>query len=223
MEPFAADVAVAGGLRPMITSHLAEERERQRTTGLPGRITTSWGSGTVWHFALFGRAGGYRVICSARNVRGSRGAVPAGGASSGFAEGSAPGLQELRGRIEALRTPLQLPPVGSLPWLEAAGIPWPESYEWEVIGASPTASLRHPRPEGGAAPARGADAPAEQPPQPLRQLPPAQQLRDLAPQRRQHDAWPMERRPRRSVHRRPPRDARTDVHASCSSWSCSTR
>ena len=67
--------------------------------------------------------------------------------------------------------------------------------------------------EGGAAQARGADTPAEQSPQPLRQLPPAQQLRDLAPQRRQHDTRHVERRPRRSLHRRPPRDAAPDVYA----------
>ena len=66
--------------------------------------------------------------------------------------------------------------------------------------------------EGGAAPARGADVQAEQSPQPLRQLPPAQQLRDLAPQRRQHDARPVERGSRRSLHRRPPRDAAPDVY-----------
>lgn len=67
--------------------------------------------------------------------------------------------------------------------------------------------------EGGAPQARGAEAPADQPPQPLRQLSSAQQLPDLAPQRRQHDARHVERRPRRPVHRRPPRDAAADVHA----------
>ena len=71
--------------------------------------------------------------------------------------------------------------------------------------------------EERAAQARGADTPAEQSPQPLRQLSPAQQLRDFAPQRRQHDARPMERRPRRSLHRRPPRDAAPDIHAAAAS------
>ena len=71
--------------------------------------------------------------------------------------------------------------------------------------------------EGGAAQARGADTPAEQSPQPLRQLSPAQQLRDLAPQRRQHDTRHVERRPRRSLHRRPPRDAAPNVHAAAAS------
>lgn len=66
--------------------------------------------------------------------------------------------------------------------------------------------------EGGAPPARSTDAPAEQSPQPLRQLSPTQQLRDIAPQRRQHDTRHVERRPRRSLHRRPPRDAAPDVH-----------
>ena len=71
--------------------------------------------------------------------------------------------------------------------------------------------------EGGAAQARGADTPAEQSPQPLRQVPPAQQLRNLAPQRRQHDTRHVERRPWRSLHRRPPRDAAPDVHAAAAS------
>ena len=71
--------------------------------------------------------------------------------------------------------------------------------------------------EGRAAQACGADTPAEQSPQPLRQLPPAQQLRDLAPQRRQHDTRHVERRPRRSLHRRSSRDAAPDVHTTTAS------
>lgn len=43
-----------------------------------------------------------------------------------------PHLQELRGRIEGFYNTVTHQ-LEAFRWLEAAGIPWPESYEWEVI------------------------------------------------------------------------------------------
>ena len=207
MEPFAADGEVVRAVAASLDDYAIlptspEERERQRTTGLPKDydIVGFWYCVALLALSAEPEAVRYLLVLARMLMVEDPAELFLLRRIVRLLEGFPfPHLQELRGRIEAFYDTVTHQ-LEAFRWLEAAGIPWPESYEWEVIAQFSSDGEPY------------AD-PAEQPPQPLRQLPPAQQLRDLAPQRRQHDAWPMERRPRRSVHRRPPRDAAPDVHA----------
>ena len=224
MEPFAADTEVVRAVAATLDNYAIlptspEERERQRTSGLSKDydIVGFWYCVALLALSAEPEAVRYLLVLARilmvedpaelfllrRIVR----------LLEGF---PFPHLQELRRRLLRHR----YAPIGGLPM---AGGRRDSVARVIRMGGHHAILLRRRalcRPGGSeerAAQARGADTPAEQSPQPLRQLSPAQQLRDFAPQRRQHDARPMERRPRRSLHRRPPRDAAPDVHAAAAS------
>lgn len=140
MEPFAADTEVARAVAATLDDYSIiptspEERERQHTTGLPKDydIVRFWYCVALLALSAEPAAVRYLLVLARmlmvedpaelyllrRTVR----------LLDGF---PFPHLQELRSRIEAFYDSVTHQ-LEAFRWLEAAGIPWPESYEWEVI------------------------------------------------------------------------------------------
>lgn len=140
MEPFAADAEVVRVVAATLDNYAIlptspEERERQRTTGLPKDydIVGFWYCVALLALSAEPEAVRYLLVLARilmvedpaelfllrRIVR----------LLEGF---PFPHLQELRSRIEGFYDTVTHQ-LEAFRWLEAAGIPWPESYEWEVI------------------------------------------------------------------------------------------
>ena len=190
MEPFAADGEVVRAVAASLDDYAIlptspEERERQRTTGLPKDydIVGFWYCVALLALSAEPEAVRYLLVLArmlmvedpaelfllrriVRLLEGFPFPPPAGT--------QRPDRSLLRHRYT---------PVGSLP---VAGGRRDSVARVIRMGGHRAVLLRRRAlcrpggPEGGAAPARGADAPAEQPPQPLRQLPPAQQLSEIS-------------------------------------------
>ena len=112
MEPFAADTEVVRAVAATLDNYAIlptspEERERQRTSGLSKDydIVGFWYCVALLALSTEPEAVRYLPF---------------------------PHLQELRSRIEGFYDTVTHQ-LEAFRWLEAAGIPWPESYEWEVI------------------------------------------------------------------------------------------
>ena len=140
MEPFAADGEVVRAVAATLDDYAIlptspAECERQRTTGLPKDydIVGFWYCVALLALSAEPEAVRYLLVLARmlmvedpaelfllrRTVR----------LLDGF---PFPHLQELRSRIEAFYDAVTHR-LEAFRWLEAAGIPWPESYEWEVI------------------------------------------------------------------------------------------
>ena len=140
MEPFAADAEVVRAVAATLDNYAIiptspTERERQRTTGLPKDydIVGFWYCVALLALSAEPEAVRYLLVLARilmvedpaelfllrRTVR----------LLEGF---PFPHLQELRSRIEAFYDTVTHR-LEAFRWLEAAGIPWPESYEWEVV------------------------------------------------------------------------------------------
>lgn len=139
MEPFAADTEVVRAVAATLDNYAIlptspEERERQRTTGLPKDydIVGFWYCVALLALSAEPEAVRYLLVLARilmvedpaelfllrRIVR----------LLEGF---PFPHLQELKSRIEGFYDTVTHQ-LEAFRWLEAAGIPWPESYEWEV-------------------------------------------------------------------------------------------
>ena len=140
MEPFAADAEVVRAVAATLDDYTIlptspEERERQRTTGLSkdydivgfwycvALLALSPESAAVRYLLVLARMlmveDPAELFLLRRTVR----------LLDRF---PFPHLQELRSRIEAFYDTVTHQ-LEAFRWLETAGIPWPESYEWEVI------------------------------------------------------------------------------------------
>ena len=140
MEPFAADTEVVRAVAATLDNYAIlptspEERERQRTSGLSKDydIVGFWYCVALLALSAEPEAVRYLLVLARilmvedpaelfllrRIVR----------LLEGF---PFPHLQELRSRIEGFYDTVTHQ-LEAFRWLEAAGIPWPESYEWEVI------------------------------------------------------------------------------------------
>ena len=140
MEPFAADAEVVRAVAVSLDNYAilptsTEECERQRTTGLPKDydIVGFWYCVALLALSAEPEAVRYLLVLARilmvedpaelfllrRIVR----------LLEGFPFSH---LQELRSRIEGFYDTVTHQ-LEAFRWLEAAGIPWPESYEWEVI------------------------------------------------------------------------------------------
>ena len=140
MEPFAADAEVVRAVAATLDNYAIiptspTERERQRTTGLPKDydIVGFWYCVALLALSAEPEAVRYLLVLARilmvedpaelfllrRIVR----------LLEGF---PFPHLQELKSRIEGFYDTVTHQ-LEAFRWLEAAGIPWPESYEWEVI------------------------------------------------------------------------------------------
>ena len=140
MEPFAADAEVVRAVAATLDNYAIlptspEERERQRTTGLTKDydIVGFWYCVALLVLSAEPEAVRYLLVLARmlmvedpaelyllrRTVR----------LLDGF---PFPHMQELKNRIEAFYATVTHR-LEAFRWLEAAGIPWPESYEWEVI------------------------------------------------------------------------------------------
>ncbi|HIW65662.1 MAG TPA: hypothetical protein H9879_05470 [Candidatus Alistipes intestinipullorum] len=140
MEPFAADAEVVQAVAATLDDYAIlptspTERECQRTTGLPkdydivgfwycvALLALSAESAAVRYLLVLARMlmaeDPAELFLLRRTVR----------LLDGF---PFPHLQELRSRIEAFYDTVTHK-LEAFRWLEAAGIPWPEAYEWEVI------------------------------------------------------------------------------------------
>lgn len=140
MEPFAADTEVVRAVAATLDNYAilptsTEECERQYTTGLPKDydIVGFWYCVALLALSAEPEAVRYLLVLARilmvedpaelfllrRIVR-------------LLEEFPFPHLQKLRGRIENFYDTVTHQ-LEAFRWLEAAGIPWPESYEWEVI------------------------------------------------------------------------------------------
>lgn len=140
MEPFAADAEVVRAVAAALDDYAIlptspAERERQYTTGLPKDydIVGFWYCVALLALSAEPEAVRYLLVLARilmvedpaelfllrRIVR----------LLEGF---PFPHLQELKSRIEGFYDTVTHQ-LEAFRWLEAAGIPWPESYEWEVI------------------------------------------------------------------------------------------
>ena len=138
MEPFAADAEVVRAVAATLDDYAilpTSPEERERSTGLPKDydIVGFWYCVALLALSAEPEAVRYLLVLARmlmveapaelfllrRTVR----------LLDGF---PFPHLQELRSRIEAFYDTVTHQ-LEAFRWLDAAGIPWPESYEWEVI------------------------------------------------------------------------------------------
>ena len=140
MEPFAADGEVVRAVAASLDDYAIlptspEERERQRTTGLPKDydIVGFWYCVALLALSAEPEAVRYLLVLARMLMVEDPAELFLLRRIVRLLEGFPfPHLQELRGRIEAFYDTVTHQ-LEAFRWLEAAGIPWPESYEWEVI------------------------------------------------------------------------------------------
>lgn len=140
MEPFAADPEVARTVAATLDDYSIiptspEERERQHTTGLPKDydIVRFWYCVALLALSAEPAAMRYLLVLARMLMVENPAELYLLRRTVRLLDGFPfPHLQELRSRIEAFYDTVTHQ-LEAFRWLEAAGIPWPESYEWEVI------------------------------------------------------------------------------------------
>ena len=140
MEPFAADTEVVHAVTATLDNYAIlptspEERELQRTTGLSKDydIVGFWYCVALLALSAEPEAVRYLLVLARMLMVEDPAELFLLRRIVRLLEGFPfPHLQELRGRIEAFYDTVTHQ-LEAFRWLEAAGIPWPESYEWEVI------------------------------------------------------------------------------------------
>ena len=140
MEPFAADAEVARAVAATLDDYSIiptspEERERQHTAGLPKDydIVRFWYCVALLALSAEPAAVRYLLVLARMLMVEDPAELYLLRRTVRLLEGFPfPHLQELRSRIEAFYDTVTHQ-LEAFRWLEAAGIPWPESYEWEVI------------------------------------------------------------------------------------------
>lgn len=140
MEPFAADAEVVRAVAATLDNYAIlptspEERERQRTTGLPKDydIVGFWYCVALLALSAEPEAVRYLLVLARMLMVEDPAELFLLRRIVRLLEGFPfPHLQELKSRIEGFYDTVTHQ-LEAFRWLEAAGIPWPESYEWEVI------------------------------------------------------------------------------------------
>ena len=140
MEPFAADAEVVRAVAASLDNYAilpisTEEREYQRTTGLSKDydIVGFWYCVALLALSAEPEAVRYLLVLARMLMVEDPAELFLLQRIVRLLEGFPfPHLQELRSRIEGFYDTVTHR-LEAFRWLEAAGIPWPESYEWEVI------------------------------------------------------------------------------------------
>lgn len=140
MEPFAADTEVVHAVTATLDNYAIlptspEERELQRTTGLSKDydIVGFWYCVALLALSAEPEAVRYLLVLARMLMVEDPAELYLLRRIVRLLEGFPfPHLQELKSRIEGFYDTVTHQ-LEAFRWLEAAGIPWPESYEWEVI------------------------------------------------------------------------------------------
>ena len=140
MEPFAADTEVVHAVTATLDNYAIlptspEERELQRTTGLSKDydIVGFWYCVALLALSAEPEAVRYLLVLARMLMVEDPAELYLLRRIVRLLEGfQFPHLQELKSRIEGFYDTVTHQ-LEAFRWLEAAGIPWPESYEWEVI------------------------------------------------------------------------------------------
>ena len=140
MEPFAADAEVVRAVAASLDNYAilptsSAEREHQRTTGLSKDydIVGFWYCVALLALSAEPEAVRYLLVLARMLMVEDPAELFLLRRTVRLLEGFPfPHLQELRSRIEAFYDTVTHR-LEAFRWLEAAGIPWPESYEWEVV------------------------------------------------------------------------------------------
>ena len=140
MEPFAADAEVVRAVAASLDNYAIlptspGERERQRTSGLPKDydIVGFWYCVALLSLSAEPAAVRYLLVLARMLMVEDPAELYLLRRTVRMLDGLPfPHLQELRSRIETFYDTVTHQ-LEAFRWLEAAGIPWPESYEWEVI------------------------------------------------------------------------------------------
>ena len=140
MEPFAADAEVVRAVAATLDDYAilptsSAEREHQRTTDLSKDydIVGFWYCVALLALSAEPEAVRYLLVLARMLMVEDPAELFLLRRTVRLLEGFPfPHLQELRSRIEAFYDTVTHR-LEAFRWLEAAGIPWPESYEWEVV------------------------------------------------------------------------------------------
>lgn len=140
MEPFASDGEVVRAVAATLDSYAIlptspEKRERQHTTGLPKDydIVGFWYCVALLALSPEPAAVRYLLVLARMLMVEDPAELFLLRRTVRLLEGFPfPHLQELGSRIEAFYDTVTHQ-LEAFRWLEAAGVPWPESYEWEII------------------------------------------------------------------------------------------
>ena len=140
MEPFAADTEVVRAVAATLDNYAIlptspEERERQYTTGLPKDydIVGFWYCVALLALSAEPEAVRYLLVLARMLMVEDPAELFLLRRIVRLLEGFPfPHLQDLKSRIEGFYDTVTHQ-LEAFRWLEAAGIPWPESYEWELL------------------------------------------------------------------------------------------